>query len=228
MKLKERIYDIQRRAESGDSFAQTVFGFLVEFGFGVIPDDGRARLWYERAASANHKEAQYEYAQFLLRQGDEDDAIVWLRKSAESKYAPALSLLGGVYVEGGLVPQDTSLGLKLINDAASQNHVPSLRYLSSVYEKGVLVKKDAALSGELLRKAAELEDAGAQYLFGTLLLDSKNKKEQMEGVNWIFKAAEKNNKYANLFLGEMYGLGLHGIKKDQNLSEFFFKRAKQI
>lgn len=235
----DMLKELAARAQSDDPFAQTLLGFLLQNGLTGVANLEAAELWYGQAARQDYLPAQYSLARLFLMQTETandneivrekfDAAKVWLERAANAGYAAAQFAIGSLYHEGSLVNQDTNRALQMINKAADQGFIPALRFLSSVYAHGRDIEPDLDKARQLNKAAAEKGDAGAAYMYGTDLIKHKDKKLSKEGLEWIWKAAEDDNFYANVFIGEMFGQGLHGARKDKFLSKHFLNRAQSI
>ena len=77
---------------------------MLDAGLGGARDAAGARVWYERAASANLAEAAFQVGMMWAdgEGGNQDDATAldWLRISAESGYAPAQGQYGLMLYQG--------------------------------------------------------------------------------------------------------------------------------
>jgi hypothetical protein len=99
-----------------------------------------------------------------------------------------------------------------------------------VTQNAVEAKKWYRLAAESYRKAAEQNDAEAQYELG----DCYNyglvgmAKDKVEAVKWYRKAAEQDNAEAQYELGTCYQLG-QGVKKDAaEAAKWYRKAVKRI
>jgi len=90
--------------------------------------------------------------------------------------------------------------------------------LGSVYLCGHLsVAKDEVEAVKWFRRAAEQNDAAAQYNLGNCYRDGKGvEKDAVEAVKWYRKAAERNHAEAQFNLGHCYN---HGEGVAQNYVE---------
>jgi TPR repeat protein len=213
--------DIRKRAESGESFAQTFTGFMLEHGLLVIEDRARARGWYERAADRNFAPAQY--ALFLLLEHDSaKEAFEWLRKAAESNYPAAQYTLASYHLDGTPpATADNELALSHMTSSAEAGFRPALRRLAMMHEDGVGGIADPAKAGDYLRRAAESGDHVAAVMLGERLLKSHNDTEVSEGLEWIYSAAKNAEPSAFKLLARVYGEGLFGVEKDQEVAGLF-------
>ena len=83
-------------AESGDAMSQFLVGFMHWSGRGTEPDEDKALRWFLPAAEQGIPEAMYNVAKILLSKDHEknkDEAIGWLRRSANAGYGAAEDML---------------------------------------------------------------------------------------------------------------------------------------
>jgi len=97
--------DLQRRAESGDSWAQLNLGAALDHGLGGFARDPvRAVAWYRRAAAAGLAEAQFNLAHCLATGSgtarDDAEALGWMLKAAAQGLSSAQFLAGVMLAEG--------------------------------------------------------------------------------------------------------------------------------
>jgi len=102
-------------------------------GTRVQPDHAEAFHWYKAAAALGHLRAELQVATQLL-QGDGckmdiETGMRMLQKLAESKYGPAETFLGVLYLEGLLVARDIGHAKALFEAAANDGDPSANRYL---------------------------------------------------------------------------------------------------
>ena len=220
---QEAYKDVLQRARSGDPFAQTLLGFIFEHGSVVTRDGKRAQEWYMRAAKQGYAPAKYA----LAISNNDNNTVGLLKEAADSGYAAAEYLLGVLYLDGKVVDKDLNISLEYMNKAVDQGYLLAIRHLAELYSDGTGVKRDAGRAAALLKAAADKGDASAAYLYGSHVVETGSKKDVEVALKYIWQAASSNNFYANVFLGEMFGQGLYGVKKSKELSRVFLSRARQ-
>ena len=119
-------------------------------GLGVIPDDEKAEVWFQRAAEAGHSGAQYSLAKLLLQQGRIDEAISWFEQAAENGSQFASYQLGKLYLQGVQGEKNVDKSVAYLTDAAEQGLSQAQYLLGKLY---------------LLRQDEEQDDAVAKYWF---------------------------------------------------------------
>ena len=86
-------------AESGDALSQFLLGFMYWSGRGTEPDEDKALKWFLPAAEQGIPEAMYNVAKILLSkdaENNKEEALGWLRKSANAGYGAAEDMLSDV------------------------------------------------------------------------------------------------------------------------------------
>lgn len=119
-------------------------------GLGVIPDDEKAEVWFQRAAEAGHSGAQYSLAKLLLQQGRINEAIPWFEQATESGSQFASYQLGKLYLQGVQGERNVDKSVAYLTDAAEQGLSQAQYLLGKLY---------------LLRQDVEQDDAVAKYWF---------------------------------------------------------------
>lgn len=227
------LYDFEKRANQGDSFAQFCLGYMYKYGEGVKADNEKAIAWYTKAAQKGYAPAQNNLAKMYgdRWRNSEDDEVSDFEKSLElwkqaaEKNDPVAQFnLGFVYL--AVVYADESLnlekdeGLLILEKAeewlkrAAKQKQPKLIYTRASGLLGILYMKKG-------REAADNED-----------FNSANKWYEMAESSYK-AAAEKGNKEAQNDLASMYynGAGvaqsLTEDKRWQKALDWYKKAAEQ-
>jgi cell division septation protein DedD len=112
-------------AAAGDADAQFNLGQAYRLGRGVPLDLGAAQMWFQRAASSGHMDAQTTLGLLLFQNGDHTEGLKWLRRAAEQGEPRALLVYGTALYNGDGVTQDKLLGYAFISRAADQGLAPA-------------------------------------------------------------------------------------------------------
>jgi hypothetical protein len=86
---EKEIVDLSEKAKKGDSEAALSLGSYYSM---IEYDRDRAAEWYKQGADNGNVICQYNYALYLMNNGDEknmNDAINYLKKANEKGFAPA-------------------------------------------------------------------------------------------------------------------------------------------
>jgi hypothetical protein len=98
------------KAESGDTEAQLLLGWMFDTGKGIEPDSSEAFRWWMKAAEKGLAVAQYNVAvMYASGQGVDKNythAVDWYRKAAAQGWPAAYANLGWLYNSGRGVPLD--------------------------------------------------------------------------------------------------------------------------
>ena len=131
--LDPAVFELQVRAEKGDSAAQFYLGLMYQEGKGVPRDDAIAAKWYRRAAEQGEVEAQTNLgALFHKGRGvaqDSAKAAKWYRRAAEQGHAVGQANLARLYATGEGVPQDDVQAHIWFSLAARQGHAKAAKIL---------------------------------------------------------------------------------------------------
>jgi TPR repeat protein len=106
-------------AASGDADAQFNLGQAYKLGRGVAVDMPVAAEWFRKAAVQGHQRASDNYGLLLYQQGRREDAMPYIRKSAERGEPRAQYLLGTAMFNGDLDRKDWIMAYALMTRAAA-------------------------------------------------------------------------------------------------------------
>src|SRR5690348_397369 len=101
-------------AEKGDADAQFNLGQAYRLGRGVPINLAAAKTWFERAAGQGHVDAETTLGLLLFQNGDQPEALKWLKKAADQGEPRALLVYGTALVNGDSVTQDPVLGYAFV------------------------------------------------------------------------------------------------------------------
>ncbi|HEY6662367.1 MAG TPA: SPOR domain-containing protein [Sphingomicrobium sp.] len=107
-------------AEQGDADAQFNLGQAYRLGRGVPIDLGAAQIWFERAATKGHTDAQTTLGLLLFQNGNHTGALRWLKAASDKGEPRAMLVYGTALFNGDSVPQDPVQGYAYISRAAAQ------------------------------------------------------------------------------------------------------------
>ena len=119
-------------AEGGDADAAFNLGQAYRLGRGVPTNLSVAKTWFERAARANHVDAQTTLGLLLFQNGDQAEGLKWLKAAAEQGEARALLVYGTALFNGDGVTQDPVLGYAYVSRAAAQGLAPAKETLAQL------------------------------------------------------------------------------------------------
>ncbi|MBD5134115.1 MAG: restriction endonuclease, partial [Clostridiales bacterium] len=132
-------------------------------GLGVLPNDEKAEVWFQRAAEGGHRGAQYALAKLLHEQGRISEAIPWFEQATEGGNPFASYQFGKLYLAGEDVPKDAAKALEYLADAAEQGNSQAQYILGKLYLLGSEVEQDREAAVQWLTLAAAQGHEYAQF-----------------------------------------------------------------
>jgi len=131
---------LKNLAQSGDPFAQYLWGYYYDAGFNGTASPDEAVVWYQRAAEQGYAPAQNNLG-YCLSNGDEGaqdyvKAVYWITKAAEKNHVVAQANLAGCYKRGEGVTQDYDQALSWYLKAVGQGYAPAAKQLGIMCENG--------------------------------------------------------------------------------------------
>ncbi len=162
---KRSVIEMLERDWEDSSSASIAYqlGRIWRDGLGVIPDDEKAEMWFQRAAGGRHCDAQYALAKLLQNQRRIIEAIPWYEQAAENGNPFASYQLGKLYLSGEDVPKDVTKAVKYLTDAAEQDCAQAQYILGKLYLLGQDMEQDYTKAEHWLTQAAGQGHAYAQF-----------------------------------------------------------------
>ncbi|HWC57258.1 MAG TPA: SPOR domain-containing protein [Sphingomicrobium sp.] len=149
-------------AEKGDADAEFNLGQAYRLGRGVPINLAAAKTWFERAAGQGHVDAQTTLGLLLFQNGDQAEALKWLKKAADQDEPRALLVYGTALVNGDSVTQDPVLGYAYVSRAAAQGLEPAKETLKQLDQ--VIPLSDRKRGVEMARQLAKAAPAPSSAL----------------------------------------------------------------
>lgn len=106
-------------AESGDADAMFNLAQAYKLGRGVPQSASTALNWYREAALKGHGRAEDNYGLLLFQQGKREDAMPYIRRSADRGEPRAQYILGTALFNGDYAPKDWVMAYALMTRAAA-------------------------------------------------------------------------------------------------------------
>jgi len=149
-------------AEKGDADAEFNLGQAYRLGHGVPTNLAAAKTWFERAAAQGHVDAQTTLGLLLFENGDQAEALKWLKQAADHDEPRAQLVYGTALVNGDSVTQDPALGYAYVSRAAAQGLAPAKETLDQLDK--LLAPADRKRGSALAREIASqaLANAGTK------------------------------------------------------------------
>ena len=163
--------------ESKNPSDKTLMGAFYGSGAGGKQDWGKARMWFEKAASEG--DAHAEYFLGLLYMGglgtpkDYDKAFHWLLLAARKDIPDAQYQLSWFYANGKGTSQSLRETVYWIQKAAHKGHVVAMRSMGMLSYSGLGMPENKVDAFKWFEKAASAGDAEAQYHLGMSYMAGK-------------------------------------------------------
>jgi TPR repeat protein len=142
-------------AEKGDADAAFNLGQAYRLGRGVVINLGAAQTWLERAAKADHLDAQTTLGLLLFQNGNRIGGLRWLKIAAERGEPRGMLVYGTALYNGDAVARDPVTAYAYVSRSAAQGLPPA---------KETLAEMDKVMPVELRQKgvALAMEKAGVK------------------------------------------------------------------
>jgi TPR repeat protein len=189
-------------------------------------DETALKALQERAANGD-ADAQCglgkQYESALGVPQDNEQAVLWLQKSAEQGNIVAQVELGVVFDK----MQDYAQALIWYRKAAEQGHPRAEYNLGLAYQNGEAVPKDMAQAIAWFRKAADQGDVLAQSNLGVAYENGVGvQQDYSQAAAWYRKAADQGLAEAQYGLGFLY-LNGKGVPKDETQATVWMLKAAE-
>lgn len=160
----EQVQVLERLWDAGFTIAAHQLGKCWRDGLGVLPDDEKAELWFQRGAEAGHDFSQYALGKLLQSQKRIDEAVSWYEKAAELGDPYAAYQLGKLYLQGEQVQKDVAKALEYLTQGAEQGNQYAQYTLGKLYLMGEEVAQDREQAYSWLSESAFQGNEYAQFL----------------------------------------------------------------
>jgi TPR repeat protein len=229
--IQQAIYWYRVAANSGDLFAQTALGMILEGGIGSAVDLAQARQWYSRAAGEGYLPALVRLAS-LYSHGkgvpeDRGEALRLLKPAAEQGFAPAKTALAVLYLLAPDAPAHDLDAVRLLRKAAS--HDPKGAFgLGWCYQQGRGVNRDLAQAARWYTKAANQGFAAAENNLGFLYNTGGGiAADHAAALRWYRRAAEDGICDATLSVATLLLTGPEPMR-DRHGALVWFRIAQRV
>lgn len=212
--------DVSDAASLEQTDALLRLGDYFSDGVSVPVDYGKARDFYQQAASAGRERGSLRIAEMLFAgEGSAPDvhaALALLETLTADEYPAAMVVLGRHYVEGlaGTLPADPQMGLALYRRAAGRGDTNALVALGDALVAGIGGKADPAEALAAYGHAAELGRTDAYLRIGDFHSQGVLAPVDLVRAYAAYKrGSEAGSNSATLRMAEMLARG-HGISQD--------------
>ncbi len=194
-------------------------GYMYQNGLGVDPSEKESIKWYKEALRKGDPKSGIKLYEILVKKGETENAIHYLRKAAEKGQRRAQLLLAEMYFKEG----NTDEYYKWINKAIDQG---------SITAKVINEIRESEATGAHLSEAAKVfkkvmaGDADAYYQYGVIAMSSEGRSDIPMAINMFQRAAKLGHPKALYMMGKIY-LGGIGVPKSCKKSIDFFREAER-
>lgn len=238
----DSIKTIYRRAQAGDSDAQTTVGHWYYIGRHVDKDYATAAQWWAKAAKANNNKAIgylalcYQTGRGVQRdsirafnlysrsfKAGNDEMFQSLITAANKGNVSSQMFIAQCYKNGIGVDKDPFWASKYYDMAAQKGSADACRELGVI----LLNNKQATDAARYFKMGAERNDLACTFYYGMLLCEGKGvKKDTTQGVICMQKAADAGFANAQLYLGKAYYDGVIVRKSPETGYSWLLKAAR--
>lgn len=210
--LSENILIIQKDANKGFGYSQSLLGHCYFYGYGVPKSFARAFYYYQSAALQGDPLLLYNlgilYFNGYGTNKNYSEAVKCFSKAAELDETNAQYYLGYCYAHGyGVNPSDTT-AFEWYRKAAEQGHVEAQYNLGQCYAQGIGIVQSYSAAYEWYFKAAEQGNDKAQYNLALYYENGQGTTQSYtKAAEWYHKAADQNHAKAQYRLGLLYEKG---------------------
>ena len=161
---RETLQTLARLWDSGFTMAAHHLGRAWRDGLGVLPDDKEAEFWFRQASEAGVVRSQYALGTLLQEQGRVEEAMIWYTQAADAGNRIAQYHLGKLYLQGEVIPKDTTKAMEYLTAAAEQGHQYAQYALGKLYLSGDETMQDKEQATYWLTQSAAQGNRYAQFL----------------------------------------------------------------
>ena len=199
-----------------NAFALNRIGNCYSYGIGVSIDKEKAKEYYFTAASLGNISAQYNYANQLYRENN-NDCIEWFEKASINGDSDALDMLGDIYRDGILAEKNIDLAVSYFNEAIDAGNQYAMLDLGVLFLEGEEIPKDTLKGIELMKKAYEQKNPDAAVNLSKVYIRGDGVEQNVDlAIEWAMKALElgDNNQLASI--AHNYYEGSKGLEKNNS------------
>jgi hypothetical protein len=194
---------------------------------GKTPSPADAARDLIASAKAGDSEAQRKLglALIAIKPPRTDEALRWLRQSADKGNAAAMTNVGQMFAAGLGVLKNEAEAAAWYRRAADKGDADGQNFLGQLYDNGRGVPQDFAEALKWYRLAVAQKNANAQNNLGVLHAKGRGVPlDQVEASRLYRLSADQGNGYAQLNLGFQYVNG-HGVSQSNEAAYFWLNLA---
>jgi TPR repeat protein/class 3 adenylate cyclase len=222
---------LRQAADSGDSQAMTIVGWMYQRGWAVSQDYVEAMKWFRKGAVANpaNPASAAEIGQLYLTgagvQQDYAEAMRWFRRAADAGSAFGMWKVGILYQNGWGAHKDYNEASNWFTKAADAGEVRAMGSIGLLYQDGRGVHRDFGQALLWFQKGAaagnrdDMRRVGFLYEHGWGI-----RKNYDEAMKWYRQASVVGDYIAMSLIGNLYEHG-SGVKKDKGEAISWYRKA---
>lgn len=155
---EEAVQTLEQLWDTGLTVAAHQLGKCWRDGLGVLPDDDKAELWFQRSAEAGNNYSQYTLGKLLQSRKRIEEAVDWYEKAAAQGNQYADYRLGKLYLQGEGVPKDEVKAVNYLTQAAESGNQYAQYALGKLY-----LTQDLEMAWYWFTQSAEQDNEYAQF-----------------------------------------------------------------
>jgi len=157
------VQTLERLWDAGYTAAAHQLGKCWRDGLGVLPDDEKAEMWFQRSAEAGYDFSQYALAKLLHGEKRVAEAMSWYEKASAQGNQYAAYQLGKLYLTSECIPKDVGKAVQLLKSSAQQGNQYAQYALGKLYLTGQEVPCDQKEADYWLTQSAVQGNEYAQF-----------------------------------------------------------------
>ncbi len=155
---------MMKAAEGGHAEAMEFLGDYYLSGAAQDTDEAQALDWFLKAAERGRLAATMSAVRLLYKTAESrDEAHKWAKLAARSGHAPAMAVLGTMFLRGEGTRADPDAGLFWLERAAETGEVAAIFTLGRIHEVGDFVPEDLAKAREYYEKGVAANSGASAY-----------------------------------------------------------------
>lgn len=213
---------IHRESDNGEAYYMASMYYGIGDDLGANKDEVKQYEYLKKSANLGWAKAQLEYGFYLLNTGDGSDGELYIKKSADSNYLPAIVMLGDLYFAGyktedGQVAMSSDIdqAIKYLRLAVEQNNQDARYTLGYIYLSSDYGKQDIAKALELFESNIDYDKKIGHLSTLITLIDLYSEGGLVEPnsnklIDYYYLASLQNHPYASYVIGMLQKVGGKG------------------
>lgn len=177
----------------------------------LIPNstDEEALMLLGLAAKWGDPEALFQVGSGLFREGDIENGLEFLKRSADLGFPAAKGAYGLSIIIGKVTQRTIEEGIALLESSADEGCTCAMSQLALLIMSGVITGKDPEEAFHYAKLSAEVGESVVMGVFGRMLVTGYGCQPSPEaGANWLRRSVDLNYVRAAFWLNEAISEGL--------------------